>query len=587
MGAISSKDGDSLTKFGILCCESLSKELELVLSSIGADDVEVTFFQTHCHAKENDVDESQHLRNLQKECSRIVVLGCGCLSKLNIPNDENVIILGCGAELFFPSRLLHYLTSSGYMLVVPGWLRKWREHIQKAGLDKDTARSMFKESVKSVMVLDTGISDELIPYTEEIAEFFDLECRILPVGTAYLEKTLSAEISRWTLNERTRVMKEELASANKIAADMAMVFDLLDTIVSQKEETKLIENLLDIFITLFSPQTVLYVDRGATVVHFAGRTPNYDVPDEDLMDFLSGDKSYELIGGTGFIIRLQHQGEPLGAIMLEGMIYPERVNDYLNISMEIVGVFGLALSNSRAYQRLNLIISELAQETEIRRLTEEALRASNRKLNLLSSITRHDINNNLTVLMGYTEMLLNLESDPSKRRYLEAIMKASEGIESMIKFTKEYDGIGVKSPVWSNVRALIDDAAARSMPLPFSVINNVPSDIEIFIDPMGARAFYNIVENAKRHAVGATHLTFGTNDVGERLIITAEDDGSGILSDEKERIFERGFGKNTGLGLFLVKEILSITDIDIIEDGKPGEGARFRIIVPPGCHRHR
>ena len=53
----------------------------------------------------------------------------------------------------------------------------------------------------------------------------------------------------------------------------------------------------------------------------------------------------------------------------------------------------------------------------------------------------------------------------------------------------------------------------------------------------------------------------------------------------RRRIFERGFGKNTGLGLFLVREILAITGITIRETGTAGTGARFEITVPRGRYR--
>ncbi len=49
-------------------------------------------------------------------------------------------------------------------------------------------------------------------------------------------------------------------------------------------------------------------------------------------------------------------------------------------------------------------------------------------------------------------------------------------------------------------------------------------------------------------------------------IIVCEDDGDGIPDDKKEMIFEKNFGKNTGLGLFLAREILSITGITIQEN---------------------
>ena len=68
-------------------------------------------------------------------------------------------------------------------------------------------------------------------------------------------------------------------------------------------------------------------------------------------------------------------------------------------------------------------------------------------------------------------------------------------------------------------------------------------------------------------------------------MIRIEDDGIGIPVHDKELIFERGFGKNTGLGLFLSREILSITNISIREVGEFQHGARFEINVPQGVYR--
>ena len=65
-------------------------------------------------------------------------------------------------------------------------------------------------------------------------------------------------------------------------------------------------------------------------------------------------------------------------------------------------------------------------------------------------------------------------------------------------------------------------------------------------------------------------------------MIIFEDDGIGITRKEKSRIFDRGVGQNTGLGLFLVREILAITGITIAETGEAGKGAKFEIHVPRG-----
>jgi len=54
---------------------------------------------------------------------------------------------------------------------------------------------------------------------------------------------------------------------------------------------------------------------------------------------------------------------------------------------------------------------------------------------------------------------------------------------------------------------------------------------------------------------------------------------------DKRVIFKRGFGENTGLGLFLARESLAITGITITETGEPGIGAWFEIVVPKGGYR--
>ena len=53
----------------------------------------------------------------------------------------------------------------------------------------------------------------------------------------------------------------------------------------------------------------------------------------------------------------------------------------------------------------------------------------------------------------------------------------------------------------------------------------------------------------------------------------------------KEKIFERGLGKNTGTGMALSREIHDITGITIRETGEPGKGARFEMVVPKGAWR--
>jgi signal transduction histidine kinase len=94
------------------------------------------------------------------------------------------------------------------------------------------------------------------------------------------------------------------------------------------------------------------------------------------------------------------------------------------------------------------------------------------------------------------------------------------------------------------------------------------------------------MENTLRHGDHATQIRVSPGHTDGEMTLIYEDNGVGISPHEKERIFEWGYGKHTGFGLFLSREILAITGLTIKENGEPGRGARFEISVPPGSFRY-
>ena len=228
----------------------------------------------------------------------------------------------------------------------------------------------------------------------------------------------------------------------------------------------------------------------------------------------------------------------------------------------------------------------IVQDITERKRTEEALRLTNRKLAILSSITRHDFKNQLLSLRAYQEISKNYINDPVK--LLDLIEKEERiaiTIEHQIDFTKEYENLGVKAPVWQSCRALVDTAEKQVSLGKIIVKNEIPEKMEVFADPLIVKVFYNLMDNAVRHGGKITTIRFTVEDREGHSLIVCEDDGIGIPEEEKEKIFHHGFGKNTGLGLFLVREILDITGITIRETGTEGKGARFEITAPKGAYR--
>ena len=238
----------------------------------------------------------------------------------------------------------------------------------------------------------------------------------------------------------------------------------------------------------------------------------------------------------------------------------------------------------RAEKELQKIYGELEKRVIERTLelsqTQEAYRKANGKLNLLSGITRHDINNQMMVLQSYLILLKKKLPDPSLSKYFQEITNAAERISAMIRFTKEYESIGVNAPVWQDCRTLIETATKEALAGKIPVRTDIPVNTEIFADPLIVKVFYNLMDNAARYGGKITGIHFSVQESGHDYLILCEDDGDGIPVELKDKIFDRGFGKNTGLGLFLSREILSITGITIRETGEYTTGARFEITVP-------
>ena len=155
----------------------------------------------------------------------------------------------------------------------------------------------------------------------------------------------------------------------------------------------------------------------------------------------------------------------------------------------------------------------------------------------------------------------------------------------MIQFTKEYEEIGVHTPDWQDCRTIVNLAVKEVTIGKITIINDFPSGAEVFADPLIGKVFFNLIDNAVRHGGKIGTILFSIEDCNGNYCLVCEDDGDGVPQDEKEKIFERGYGKNTGLGLALVREILAITGITIHETGEPGKGARFEISVPKGMYR--
>jgi len=199
---------------------------------------------------------------------------------------------------------------------------------------------------------------------------------------------------------------------------------------------------------------------------------------------------------------------------------------------------------------------------------------------LLIEVVRHDLANYSLAIGGYVE-LSKTADDAERKIYLEKIGYSQESLNRLSFLLKEY-GKGGSNSWWS-----LTDIYSHCI-LPQGVAITVEEGIEriyVYANSLIPKALENLFNNTIRHGVKVTkiEISFYFLETGD-LVIVYKDDGVGIPYEDKDHIFRKGFGSNTGLGLFLVKSILDITDMEISENGHPGKGVEFRIVVPQGAY---
>ncbi len=233
----------------------------------------------------------------------------------------------------------------------------------------------------------------------------------------------------------------------------------------------------------------------------------------------------------------------------------------------------------------NLIYTAARDITEHKQV-EQALQFANKKLDLIAEITRHDIRNKLTVLGGYLSLLKEYPPRSQASIYIDKLVEATHIIAQHIEFTRLYQNLGMNPPSWQNVQSTFLRACAHAELHQLHVRSDL-EQVEIFADPLLERVFLIQIDNTLRYGgPKKTYIRLSAHEAGGELHIILEDDGIGIPPQDKEKIFRRGFGKNTGLGLFLAREILSTTGIGIRENGEYQQGARFEFSVPKGAYRY-
>jgi signal transduction histidine kinase len=210
---------------------------------------------------------------------------------------------------------------------------------------------------------------------------------------------------------------------------------------------------------------------------------------------------------------------------------------------------------------------------------KKSLEFALKKLQIVGSVTRHDVLNQLTAVVGYTELLEMMVEDEKQRSFIEKEKQAIDKIRRQFKFAKDYQNIGIEPPQWQLLKNVIHRAIEYA-DLKAIRVTDLTGGASVYADALFEKVFSNLFENTMRHSGTATEIRISVSRKDAAIVLLVEDNGTGIPAENKIKVFERGYGKGTGWGLFLAMEILAFTGMTIKETGEPGKGTRFEILIP-------
>jgi len=207
------------------------------------------------------------------------------------------------------------------------------------------------------------------------------------------------------------------------------------------------------------------------------------------------------------------------------------------------------------------------------------------KKDLIFSITRSDILDQLAIIMSYLERAQLKTTQEDMQMFFDKTIGSVESIKNQIAYEGAFQTPGFIAPRWQSVNLAFNEAT-RMLPEHSVDIRVDVGNTEIFADPLLPRIFFGLLSQSfRRGGQTVSRIQMTAHRSGESLILVYEDDRDGIPTADKEQIFEFGYSHENIVSLFLIRELLSFTGITITETGEPEKGMRFEIVVPKGRFR--
>ena len=249
-------------------------------------------------------------------------------------------------------------------------------------------------------------------------------------------------------------------------------------------------------------------------------------------------------------------------------------------------------------------VMAIARDLSERERLENELRQAQKMeaVGRLASGIAHDFNNLITVLIGYTDELLEHVPPGSEARHLaESVRRATDRAaaltQQLLSFSRRHTAVTNRVDLNRLITGM-EDMLRRLLGPQITINLALQPDLAMITadESQVSQVIMNLAVNARDAMPKGGTLTVTTANVvlgdehldmipGPHVLLTVEDTGHGMSSEVRDRLFEpffttKALGHGTGLGLSMVQGIVRRCGGQIQLDSEPGAGTRFRVYFP-------
>ncbi len=256
----------------------------------------------------------------------------------------------------------------------------------------------------------------------------------------------------------------------------------------------------------------------------------------------------------------------------DGTAFPAIVTDapITNDRREFIGIIGISTDITEQKWMQEVFDDAIGKVVEL-----------NEKLRVVESLTRHDIRNKLSALNGRVYLLKKRFGENQEAlQHVRDMELVSQQMLRILEFERIYVHVGAEELECVNVDQHLTEAVSLLSDLKGTKVINECHGLTVLADSLLRQLFYNLIDNSLKYGEKISRIRVHYEEEENQLKLIYEDDGVGIPEEIKTNLFNEGFGKGTGYGLYLIKRICEAYGWTIQETGKPGQGAQFIMEIP-------